>query len=521
MRNLYNIIKGDYLQRSRSYAFLITLAVTIYAAHSFVPLPDASYTTLTIPGYRGVYNSAWAGHISALMSTVILSLFGFYLISGAIKKDIDTEVGLIIASTSITNFGYLFVKFLGNLMVLLTISAIALLAGILMFFIQNSEYPFHIGDFLRPYFYMVVPSLILVSGLAILAEVFLSRKTILQNVLYFFIFTFMLSGMMEKNDKYSSNIRDGFGMGIVTNSIQNQVNEQFNEDISGVSLGYTITEKESFKTFEWKGVSWNKSYLISRLVWIGFTLLLVYISSFFFHRFDFKVTMKSSTVQKTSQEKSAVISYSGFQRSKLPPITPDYGISSFLKTELILMIRKDSKWLWLLNIGLWIAIIFAPLNTAYVFLLPALLFLQVNRISDLATKEVTNKLYYFTFASYKPLQRMLPAQILAGVCLLTVLALPMILRLLLNVNFISIIQVLNGVVLIIALSIFLGIVSGGKKLFEILFFLLTYAAFQAPQINYLGIIGDTNYAILIVLLGTSILLLIFSFMIRKIQIRNV
>ncbi|SHL74701.1 hypothetical protein SAMN05444360_10450 [Chryseobacterium carnipullorum] len=521
MRNLYNIIMGDYLQRSRSYAFLITLAVTIYAAHSFVPLPEAGYTTLTIPGYRGVYNSAWAGHISALMSTVILSLFGFYLINGAIKKDIDTKVGLIIASTSVTNFGYIFVKFLGNLMVLLTISMIALLVGILMFLIQNSGYPFHIGDFLRPYFYMVVPSLIIVSGLAILAEVFLSRKTILQNVLYFFIFTFMLSGMMEKNDQHGSSIRDGFGMGIVTNSIKDQVNEQFNENIDGVSLGYTINKKESFRTFEWKGVSWNTSYVLSRAVWIGFTLLLVYISSFFFHRFDFKQAMKSSPVLKIPQERSAAISYAGFQRSALPSVTPDYGISLFLKTELLLMVRKDSKWLWLLNIGLWLAMLFAPLAIAYVFLLPALLFLQVNRISDLTTKEVTNRLYYFTFASYKPLQRMLPAQILAVLGLLTILALPLILRLLLNVNFISVIQVLNGVVFIIALSVFLGILSGGKKLFEILFFLLTYAAFQAPQINYLGTIGDTNYAILPILLGTSILLLILSFMIRKSQIRNV
>ncbi|HBV14404.1 MAG TPA: hypothetical protein DEB71_03565 [Chryseobacterium carnipullorum] len=67
----------------------------------------------------------------------------------------------------------------------------------------------------------------------------------------------------------------------------------------------------------------------------------------------------------------------------------------------------------------------------------------------------------------------------------------------------------------------MGILSGGKKLFEILFFLLTYAAFQAPQINYLGTIGDINYEILPILLGTSILLLILSFMIRKSQIRNV
>ncbi|RXM38987.1 hypothetical protein BOQ62_14240 [Chryseobacterium sp. CH21] len=186
MRKLFNTLKGDYLQRSRSYAFLITIAIAVYVAHAFVPPPEADYSTLNLSGYNGVYNSAWAGHISALMTTLMLSLCGFYLVNGAIKKDIDTEVGLIIAATPITNSGYLFVKFLGNIMILFTISGITLLVGIIMFFIRNSGYPFQIGHFLSPYFFMAVPVVILVSGLAIAAEVFLSRRTILQNVIYFF-----------------------------------------------------------------------------------------------------------------------------------------------------------------------------------------------------------------------------------------------------------------------------------------------------------------------------------------------
>ncbi|MEB0248556.1 hypothetical protein QN344_00355, partial [Mucilaginibacter sp. 5B2] len=61
MPYIYNIIKADYLQRTRSYSFLITLAITVYAAYSFVPPDTANYTTLSASGYRGVYNSAWVG----------------------------------------------------------------------------------------------------------------------------------------------------------------------------------------------------------------------------------------------------------------------------------------------------------------------------------------------------------------------------------------------------------------------------------------------------------------------------
>ncbi|WP_223607115.1 hypothetical protein [Chryseobacterium sp. OSA05B] len=520
MGNLFNTLKGDYLQRSRSYAFLITVAIAVYAAHSFVPPPEADYSTLNIPGYKGVYNSAWAGHMTALMTTIMLSLCGFYLVNSTIKKDIDTEVGLIIATTPISNFGYLFIKFLGNLMILLTISGIALLVGIVMFFIHNSGYPFYIGDFLRPYFFMVVPAMICVSGLAIAAEVFLNRKTILQNSIYFLTFMTIILTMARQTNTMGDNIKDVFGVGIVTSSINEKINKQFNEDIQSITLGYIKLENNQYKTFEWNGASWDKNYLIGRLVWIVLTFLLLYISSLFFHRFDFKQSVQRRPILQISEEKTTPAPYSGFRKSELPEITPAYGIIPFVKTELMMMIRKDAKWLWLINVGLWVASIFLPLENAYILLLPALFFLQVNRISDLTSKEVTNRLHYFTFASYKPLQRLLPAQVLAGLTLLTVLALPVIFRLLFSFHFISIIQILNGIVFVVALSACLGVVSSGRKLFEILFFALTYIAYRVPDANYLGNINNHDYQMITTLFMTSCALLILSFAVRKNQIKS-
>ena len=99
MLYIYNIIKADYLQRTRSYSFLITLIITVYVAYLFVPANDATYTTLSTAGkqvYKGAYNSAWVGYVSAIMTTVMLSLYGFLLVNSGIKKDIDTVRLLII-----------------------------------------------------------------------------------------------------------------------------------------------------------------------------------------------------------------------------------------------------------------------------------------------------------------------------------------------------------------------------------------------------------------------------------------
>jgi len=104
MKYTVSIIKADYLQRTRSYAFLVTLAISLYIAYTFVPAPGAAYTTVRVGNFIGVYNAAWIGYVTAMMTSVFLSLIGFYLINNSIKKDIETGVGMIIAATSISNF---------------------------------------------------------------------------------------------------------------------------------------------------------------------------------------------------------------------------------------------------------------------------------------------------------------------------------------------------------------------------------------------------------------------------------
>jgi hypothetical protein len=60
---------------------------------------------------------------------------------------------------------------------------------------------------------------------------------------------------------------------------------------------------------------------------------------------------------------------------------------------------------------------------------------------------------------------------------------------LLHLNGYAIFNILNGAIFIVLFAVCLGIVSGSKKLFEILFFLLTYTITQKlPPADYLGAI---------------------------------
>lgn len=525
MPYFYAIVKADYLQRTRTYSFLIALAVTVFMAYSFIPANDANYTTLSAAGYRGVYNSAWIGYVSAIMTTVMLSYYGFLLVNSGIKKDIDTEVGLIIATTAISNFKYLLSKLVSNYLVLLTIVAVTFIVSIAVFFLRGTGYPFILSNFLLPYLFFAIPTLFVVSALAVTGEVFLGKRNILQFIAYFSLVGVCVGLINSKSGADTNGFFDPFGLSLLTKNITQHLNSNFNENIATVNFGFIINGQRIYKPFVWEGLNWSAVFIISRLMWLGFGFMLIYISSHFFHRFDFKQTVEKKRKKiltiETPIPKSTAKSIE-FNIKALPALNFNYGIYPLVKAEFLMIIRQNSKWIWLVNGGLWVALCFMPMNMAYHYFLPVLLFLQVTRFSELVTKEKANRVHYFAYASYQPLHRMLPAQILAGLILAIGLCLPVIIRFILIGDSYAIINIVNGAMLIVLLAVAFGIVSGGKKLFEVLFFLLTYCVVsKVPFTAYLGTLPQQHvfYFIAVVCI-LNVALLIISVMMRKYQSRH-
>ena len=522
MNALYYIIKADYHQRTRNYSFLIALATTLFIAYSFVPPPDASYTTLTTGAYQGVSNSPWVGHVAAIMTTIVISLYGFLLVNSGIKKDIDTHMGLIIASAPVSNFRYLFSKLLSNFLVLFTIAGCTTAFTIGMFFYRNTGgYSFSISDFLLPFLFLPLPALFMVSALAVVAEVFLSKKNILQYLIFILLFGAATASVNNSPYNDTTIMMDVLGTKTVTNSILNTLNTEFHQNIKTIGVGYISTNKPS-KSFEWQGLNWPAVFMLSRVLWIIAGILLVYLSSFFFNRFDVKERISKKQKKKSAREQALKTNLTAdinnqwvpdtatkvTQRSLLPAIIPAYGILPFIKIELLLLLRKGPKWFWLINGGIWLSLFFVPLTTAHSYILPVLWFLQVNRLSEITAKEKTHGLHYFTYASYKPLERMLPSQILAALLLMVTLALPVLMRYVLIADSGAIAYILSGAVFIVLLAVCSGIISAGNKFFEIVFFLLTYALLkQVPGSDYLGTVTHSQPVVYI-----TIILLLTAFL---------
>ena len=515
MRSLVTIIISDYLQRTRSYGFLITLCASLALGYTFVPEPNAPYTTIRISDYVGYYNSAWFGYVTAIMASVFLSLLGFYLVNSGIKKDIQTRIGHIVAATPISNFKYLLAKTLSNFLVLFSILGMILIMSFVLFALYNDGYPFQIMQFIKPYALIAVPTLFVVAVIAVVFEVFLGKYSVLQNVGYFFLFTALIVATPKTEAQFAMDI---FGGKFAIHELEQAVRDmpQTGEE-TVLSVGYVFGRTSEIKRFLFNGIEFPVSFIVSRFAYVLMGIALIALIAPFFHRFNVKERQRIKRTFFSTQNATTVRS---IVLSALPKVETNFGILRLVKTELLLLSRKGKKWLWVLNLTGMVLLAALPIEMAHRIVLPILWFLQVSRLSGLGVKEHLNRVHYFSFTAYKPLGRVLTSQLIAGSALMVLLALPLCIRLGFALEGSAMVSVLLGAVFITLCAAVLGILSRGKKLFEVLFFLITYANINGiPYADYFGAFEHpTSYR---VVLPLCILILTGSiFRIRKGQLRE-
>jgi len=90
---LARLVQGDLRERTRRYAFLVTVAVALWVGYLFLPPRQAKYVTLLLGDHRGIYNSAWVGIAIAFLTSAFLGLVGFYLVRDTVSRDRRTGVG--------------------------------------------------------------------------------------------------------------------------------------------------------------------------------------------------------------------------------------------------------------------------------------------------------------------------------------------------------------------------------------------------------------------------------------------
>jgi ABC-type transport system involved in multi-copper enzyme maturation permease subunit len=510
-RIIYHLALADFYERARRFSFLLTLAAVIFMGvlvnnGSFYLSLGSTDPNLVSASYRGELNSAWIGTMTVLVLNLFLGLFGFYLVSDCIKRDIRTGVGQIIATTPIGRVEYLVGKWISNCLVLYVLVLILAVAAAIMVLLQGKA-TLDLSALLLPFLAVALPFMALVAALAVVFESVPFLRGTVGNVLYFALW--MGIGVPSiKGGMGLPLLKDPLGIDVFRASLYAGANAAFPNEAIG-ALGITGFVDIQYKVFNWSGLAWTPDIIAGRWLWVVFGLGLIMLSAVWFARFDpsreglRRVRAKPDEVKEG--EPAAL--WKKIPRIVLPNLSPFIskiaGANLFLGVlfaELRLLLNGRRWWWWLGIAGLNIAILVCPLTTTKLYLLPIAWLWPLPIWSEMGSRERKNNTYQMVFSSARPVLRQFPAAWLAGVLVTMLFGIAGAVVFLINGDLLGMVGWIGGVIFIPTLALALGVFSSGSRLFEVVYLFLWYMGpYQkipifdfitgAPQIYLMGSVG--------------------------------
>ena len=530
MRLLYHLARADFWERVRRYSFLITLGLTVYLSYTFLPSADASYRTVALGDYRGVYNSAWVGSSMAIMSSVFLSFFGFYLVKNAVERDDRTGVGQILATTPLTRPLYTLGKTLSNFAVLGTMIAIVAVVAIAMQLIRGEELRVDIWPLLSPFILLTLPAMAIVAALAVLFETIPRLRGGLGNVVFYFLWNLILVAVVVPQVKGEQKwtglqIQDLFGITIPLNSMSAAAKTAFSDYDGSLSVGYNFDASGTRmrpQTFVWPGIEWTPVLIAARLVWVAVAFGLTLLSATFFRRFDTSYEKRKHPDDLSEAIPDVIISPPP-SAVHLTPLSVAAGRFNFFKrvlAEMRLML-KGQKWWWFgIAAGLIVGGLVAPPKIARGILLPAAWIWPLLIWSGMGCREIRFNTAQLVFSSAHPLRRQVTAIWLAGVVVTILAGSGVATRLLISGDVFGLAQWTAGALFTPSLALALGTLSGGSKLFEVIYTILWYVGpvNRLALLDFMGANYDTTGAgIALTVWAGTLALLSLTILSRKIS----
>lgn len=163
------IIRADFRIRFRRVSTAVVFLLLSAFAYVWIPAPSTGRALIRIDGHRAIYNSGAIGMGTASLAMIFVGLFGFYVISNAIRRDVLSRCGVVAASTPMRSGEYLLGKFLGNLAFLATFVAGFMLSSMAMLMVRG-EARLEPLIFLQQYLLLTPAAIVFVSAAAVLFE---------------------------------------------------------------------------------------------------------------------------------------------------------------------------------------------------------------------------------------------------------------------------------------------------------------------------------------------------------------
>jgi len=486
---LYHMVKADFLERVRRYSFLLTLGFAVYLGYE----AGTGGIVLRLEQYQGVLNSAWCGSMMTLVSTLFLTLVGFYIVKNSLLRDEQTRVGRILAATPMTKSFYTLAKAVSNFAVLTAMIAVLAVAAIILQ-LARAQSSLQLWTLLAPFVWVGLPAMAFTAAVAVLFETLPVLRGGVGNVIYFFVWGAGLGIGIEHQ------LDDLGGFTVIGHNMQSAlkgIDPAYKND-----LALTISDKIATpKSFLWTGVDWTPAIVLRRFWWVAGAAGVVLVAAVFFHRFDparegwrWKRKIKSRGPRSVEdfQGTPAPAAIQG-SAAHLTPIIRTAGQIRFaplVVCELRLMLKGQRWWWYVVAAGLSIACLAAPLNASRGGVIVAAWLWPVLLWSQMGAREARYSTQSLLFSSERSLQRQLPAAWTAGVIVAALTGGGLGIRLLLAANLQGLVVWATACLFIPTLALALGAWSGSSKAFEALYTVWWYIG-PANHTSGLDFIGTT------------------------------
>jgi len=517
---LYQLSLADFRERKRRYSFLVTMI----GATFFGYLVITGKYTIQFGQYKCIYNSAWAGTLMAVCCSIMVTIVGFYLVRGSIKRDRDTKVGQIIATTQMSGRIYITSKLISNTAALLLMVASLAVMAFATLLVKNEMNGISLWAFISPFIIICLPALIFVASISVLFETFRWLRGSAGNIIYLFLAeTWVVLGMLTVP------FLDIASIAVFTDSARAAAEMAYPGVRVGLIAGFVAFDPEMhfevFKTFSWNGIDWTIAMLLMRLQWIVLAIAATGIATLAFDRFDpakYKV--------KTTRRKIRKLLSSEVQENHLAPVQPGYSslcqvepkfrLAQMVAAELRLAL-KGYHWFWyMVAFGLMAAQGAAPFNIARQFLIPVSMVWPLIIWSSMGTRETSFNTDQLLFSSPSPLRRQLPAIWFSGFLIALAAVAVMAVRAGLAGQWPYVLTLVVAAFLVPSISLTMGVLSGGRKIFEVTYLVIWYIG-SIDRLTALDILGTLEQSIMasksLLLIIIAISSLIVTFLTRRRQ----
>ncbi|GGJ54809.1 hypothetical protein [Deinococcus roseus] len=471
MRSL-RLASADLKDRLRSPYVILALLVMVVLTSSYLPAKDASYVTLIAMNTRGIYNSAWVGLVVAILGAMLFTLPGFYLVKNALERDHRLGVWQLVFSSPIQKFTYLCSKAFSNFALLSFLALTVAITALPIQLFRGEAAEVHAAQLFLPTLFVTLPSMFLVSCLAVFFEAARGLRAGAGNLIYFFLW----SGLVIPSLAVNAHFPDPLGVAAIMKDILYSISAQPN--LQDINIG--VTENLKVHTFTWTGFDWTPAYLLGRLGWMFAGLLLLGWGAAIYQA-PRKTAYRAA---KTSQK-------------PVRGMRPGPVWLTVLNLELRIALKGTPFGALLLAAALWAA--------GFVFpqvMLPLLLVAPVLVLSRLGSSAYQHQLPGVLFTTLNG-DRLLFFKWAAAVLISFALCSSVFLRFLANGQVLEALTVLAAALFTGTLSIALGALSQNHTLFEVLYFVLWYLG----AFNHWPVLDYTASAALPVVVALSGILL--------------